>query len=560
MSHLFAPTGAASAASAALVAAAMVVGLPPSAAAAADAAPPIVSTTEGLVQGAPSKGVLSFLGIHYGADTGGENRFLPPAPPPSWNGVKVADRMGDRCPQPPVNMPPEMASVLSFSDLPTSENCLVLNVWTPAVADSAKRPVMVWLHGGGFFLGSGGDKYYEGSNLSRGQDVVVVTLNHRLNAFGYLHLGSEAGPEYADSNLAGMLDIVAALKWIKANIAQFGGDPNNVTIFGQSGGGSKVSTLLAMPAAKGLFHKAIIESGAAVRVGTIAAATATRDKLFTELGLRPGDLAGLRAAPTDTLMRAGARAGLLAYMPAVDGETLPANPFDPVGSPLSANVPIMVGSTKDEATNVVLSDPTWQTMTEADLLKRVGGMVGPQEAANAIALYRAQAPNDQPMHLYTSVMTDLMFTSSSITLAERKYAQRAAPVYMYKIDWNSPVLGGKLRSPHAVELPFIFDNVDVSAGLVGAGSGQDAMAHLMRATFAAFARTGNPSIPGAPAWPAYTPQTRETFIYDVHPTVVADPNSQLRKYWAARATQPQAGESPIQSVMDGKKFDSPSRP
>lgn len=560
MSHLFAPTGAASAASVALVAAAMVVGLPPSAAAAADAAPPIVATAEGLVQGAPSKGVLSFLGIHYGADTGGENRFLPPAPPPSWNGVKVADRMGDRCPQPPVNMPPEMASVLSFSDLPTSENCLVLNVWTPAVADSAKRPVMVWLHGGGFFLGSGGDKYYEGSNLSRGQDVVVVTLNHRLNAFGYLHLGSEAGPEYADSNLAGMLDIVAALKWVKANIAQFGGDPDNVTIFGQSGGGSKVSTLLAMPAAKGLFHKAIIESGAAVRVGTIAAATATRDKLFTELGLRPGDLAGLRAAPTDTLMRAGARAGLLAYMPAVDGETLPANPFDPVGSPLSANVPIMVGSTKDEATNVVLSDPTWQTMTEADLLKRVGGMVGPQEAANAIALYRAQAPNDQPMHLYTSVMTDLMFTSSSITLAERKYAQRAAPVYMYKIDWNSPVLGGKLRSPHAVELPFIFDNVDVSAGLVGAGPGQDAMAHLMSATFAAFARTGNPSIPGAPAWPAYTPQTRETFIYDVHPTVVADPNSQLRKYWAARAAQPQAGESPIQSVMDGKKFDSPSRP
>ncbi|MDB5455637.1 MAG: hypothetical protein JWP92_1222 [Caulobacter sp.] len=556
MSHLFASTGAVSAASAALLAAALVGASPP----AANAAPPIVATTGGKLQGVPSKGVLSFLGIHYGADTGGMNRFLPPAPPPSWDGVKVADRMGDRCPQPPVNMPPEMASVLSFSDLPTSENCLVLNVWTPAVADKAKRPVMVWLHGGGFFLGSGGDKYYEGSNLSRGQNVVVVTLNHRLNAFGYLQLGPEAGPEYADSNLAGMLDIVAALKWVKANIAQFGGDPDNVTIFGQSGGGSKVSTLLAMPAAQGLFHKAIIESGAAVRVGTVAAATATRDKLFAELGLRPGDVASLRALPTDTLMRAGARAGLLAYMPAVDGETLPTNPFDPVGSPLSAQVPIMVGSTKDEATNVVLSDPTWQTMTEADLLKRVGGMVGPQEAANTIALYRAQAPNDRPMHLYTSIMTDFMFTSSSITLAERKYAQQAAPVYMYKINWNSPVLGGKLRSPHAVELPFIFDNVDVSAGLVGAGPGQDAMAHLMSATFAAFARTGNPSIPGAPAWPAYTPRKRETFIYDVHPSVVTDPSSQLRTYWAARAAQPQDGESPIKGVMDGKKFDTPPAP
>jgi para-nitrobenzyl esterase len=553
MCHLFALTGAASASAAVIMAAVMAVALPPSSARAEDAAP-IVTTAEGQLQGVPSRGVLSFLGIHYGADTGGANRFLPPAPPPSWGGVRVADRMGDRCPQPPVNMPPEMASVLSFSDLPTSEDCLVLNVWTPAVTDNAKRPVMVWLHGGGFFLGSGGDKYYEGSNLSRGQDVVVVTLNHRLNVFGYLQLGSEAGPEYADSNLAGMLDIVAALKWVKANIAQFGGDPDNVTIFGQSGGGSKVSTLLAMPAAQGLFAKAIIESGAAVKVGTVEAATATRDKLYAQLGLQVGDVASLRALPTDTLMKAGARAGLLAYLPAVDGETLPTNPFDPVGSPLSATVPIMVGSTKDEATNVVLSDPTWQTMTEADLLTRVGGMVGPQEAASTIALYRAQAPTDQPMHLYTSIMTDMMFTSSSITLAERKYAQHSAPVYMYKIDWNSPVLGGKLRSPHAVELPFIFDNVDVSAGLVGAGPGQDTMAHLMSATFAAFARTGNPSIPGAPAWPAYTPETRETFIYDVHPTVVADPNSQLRTYWADRAAQPQPGESPIQSVMDGKKF------
>ncbi|OYX57616.1 MAG: hypothetical protein B7Y86_05640 [Brevundimonas subvibrioides] len=554
MSNLLALGGAASASAAVILAAVLAVSLPVSRAEAQDAAP-VVTTAEGQLQGVPSRGVLSFLGIHYGADTGGANRFLPPAPPPAWGGVRVADRMGDRCPQPSVNMPPEMASVLSFSDLPTSEDCLVLNVWTPAVADNARRPVMVWLHGGGFFLGSGGDKYYEGSNLSRGQDVVVVTLNHRLNVFGYLELGPEAGPQYADSNLAGMLDIVAALNWVKANIASFGGDPDNVTIFGQSGGGSKVSTLLAMPSAQGLFHKAIIQSGAAVRVGTVEAATATRDKLFTQLGLEPGNVAALRALPTDILMRAGARAGLLAYMPAVDGETLPTNPFDPVGSPLSANVPIMVGSTKDEATNVVLSDPTWQTMTEADLTTRVGGMVGPAEAANTIALYRAQAPTDRPMHLYTSVMTDMMFTASSITLAERKYDQQAAPVYMYKIDWNSPVLGGKLRSPHAVELPFIFDNVDVSAGLVGAGPEQDAMAALMSATFAAFARTGNPTIPGAPAWPAYTPQTRETFIYDNRPTVVADPNSQLRAYWAARAAQPQPAESPIQSVMDGKKFE-----
>lgn len=518
-------------------------------------AAPVIETALGKVQGQPSKGVYSFLGIHYGQDTGGQNRFMPPVKPVAWSGVQKADEMGDRCPQPPVNMPPEMATVLSFSDLPTSEDCLVLNVWTPAPNAGAKRPVMVWLHGGGFFLGSGGDKYYEGSNLSRHEDVVVVTLNHRLNVFGYLHLGPEAGPQYADSNLSGMLDLIAALQWVKDNIGQFGGDPANVTIFGQSGGGSKVSTLLAMPAAKGLFQKAIIQSGAAVKVGALKDALATRDRLYMELGLKPGDVVGLQALPTDALMKAGAKAGLLAYMPAVDGETLPSNPFDPVGSPLSADIPIMIGSTKDEATNVVLSDLNWPKMTDEDLKKKVSGVVGPQEADAAIALYRTQAPADKPMHLWTSILTDSMFTASSITLAERKYAQKSAPVYMYKIDWESPVLGGKLRSPHAVELPFVFDNVDVSAGLVGSGPSQDKMAKLMRSTFAAFARTGNPSVKGAPAWPAYDPMSRKTFIYDVPPRVVADPNAKFRAYWEARNAVPRDGDSPIKDVMDGKKFE-----
>ncbi len=514
---------------------------------------PVVETTLGKLEGRPSKGVYAFLGIRYGADTGGKNRFLPPVKPAGWSGIKVADRMGDRCAQPSVNMPPEMASVLSFSDLPTSEDCLVLNVWTPQVKAGSKRPVMVWLHGGGFFLGSGGDKYYEGGNLSRGQDVVVVTLNHRLNVFGYLYLGPEAGPAYADSNLAGMLDLIAALQWVKDNIAQFGGDPGNVTIFGQSGGGSKVSTLLAMPAAKGLFHKAIIQSGAAVKVGAIADAQATRDRLLKDLGVTPGDVAALQAIPTDTLMRAGAKAGLLAYMPAVNGASLPTHPFDPAASTLAAGIPIVVGYTKDEATNMVLSDLTWPAMTDADLEKRVSGIVGPQEAANTIGLYRAKAPNDKPMHLWTSIMTDSMFATSSITLAERKYAQGARPVFMYRVDWESPVLGGKLRSPHAVELPFVFDNVDVSAGLVGAGPGQDAMAKLMSASFAAFARSGDPSLKGAPKWPAYDPRERQTFIFDTPAKVVADPGAKLRAYWQARNAQP-AGESPIKEVMGGKSF------
>jgi para-nitrobenzyl esterase len=513
----------------------------------------VVDTKQGKLEGQPSKGAYSFLGIHYGADTGGKNRFLPPQPPESWSGVKKADQMGDRCPQPEIHMPGEMGTVLSFSDLPVSENCLVLNVFTPRVHDHAKRAVMVWLHGGGFFLGSGGDKYYEGSNLAAKNDVVVITLNHRLGAFGYLFLGQQAGPQYSSSNLAGMLDIVQALNWVKDNIAQFGGDPHNVTIFGQSGGGGKVCALTAMPAAQGLFHKAIVESGAAVRLASIADATATRDKVLKLLNLKTVDVDALRSLSMEELNAANGKAGLLAFGPAVDGIILPTNPFDPVASPLSARVPIMVGSTKDEATNVFLTDPTWQTMTDADLLKRVSATIGPDNAAEAIAMYRAAAPNDKPMHLWTSIVTDQMFTHNSVVLAERKAEQHGAPVYMYKINWESPVLNGKLRSPHAVELPFVFDNVDVSAGLVGAGPTQNQMAELMSRTFAAFARTGNPNVKGYPHWPVYTLAKRETFIYDIPPRVVSDPNSVYREFWNTQVSLGR-GASPIKDALSPKSI------
>jgi para-nitrobenzyl esterase len=522
-------------------------------------AAPVVQTTGGKIEGQYSQGVYSFLGIHYGADTGGKNRFLPPQPVASWTGIKRADQMGLRCPQPPVNMPGEMGTVLSFSDLPIGEDCLVLNVWTPGPKDGAKRPVMVWLHGGGFFVGSGGDKYYEGSNLSRKQDIVLVTLNHRLNLFGYLHLGDAAGPAYADSNLAGMLDIVQALKWVKDNIGQFGGDPGNVTIFGQSGGAGKTSTLLAMPAAQGLFHKAIMMSGGGVRVGSLDNAVATRDKVLGFLGVKPNEIEKLQAIPMDDLIKAAGKASLLAFGPVMHGKNLPMHPFDPAASPLQAKVPVMVGSTKDEATNIFLTDPTWQTMTEADLDKRVAAIIGPERAKQAIDMYRANAPQDKPMHLWTSIVTDQMFTNGAITLAERKVTQGTAPIYMYKINWESPVLGGKLRAPHAVELPFVFDTVSVSAGLVGAGPGQDKMAQLMSSTFAAFARTGNPNVKGYPTWPTYTLDKRETFIYDTEPKVVSDPNHTYRVFWQEQAKllakNPGSANSAIKDAFDKKKFE-----
>ena len=308
-------------------------------------AAPIVQTAGGKVQGIVTGGVSTFLGIPYGADTGGAGRFLPPRPAAPWQGVRQAQAMGPRCPQPVLHNP---LSIIKFSDAPISEDCLALNVWTRAT--SGRRPVMVWIHGGGFGFGSANDPYYEGTGLARNENVVVVSLNHRLNGFGYLDLGPDAGPAFADTANVGQLDIVEALRWVKANIARFGGDPANVTIFGQSGGAGKISNLLAMPAARGLFHKAIIESGSDIRVDTPQGAGAQRDKVLAAFGLKPAEIGKLRDMPLADLVAGFQKAGLLGFRPWVDGKVLPTQPADPVMSPLAHDVPVLLGTARDEAT------------------------------------------------------------------------------------------------------------------------------------------------------------------------------------------------------------------
>jgi para-nitrobenzyl esterase len=493
---------------------------------------PVVATADGKVQGQAEGSVYSFLGIHYGADTGGQNRFLPPKPATPWAGVFQASAMGARCPQIPLNRPGHPPTqVIYFSEAPTSEDCLDLNVWTPKPG-KGKRPVMVWIHGGGFSFGSANDQYYEGSKLAGSQDVVVVSLNHRLNAFGYLNLGPDAGPQYAHSANAGMLDIVQALQWVKANIAQFGGDPNNVTIFGQSGGGGKVSALLGMPAAHGLFEKAIIESGSDLKGETPAESLAQRDRILAALKLTPADAMKLRDIPAPVLALAAAKAGILIFHPTVDGDVLPADMFDPQATPISADVPLLVGHAHDEVTDLLINDPTWATMTDADLQTKAAALLGgPDKAKVAIAIYKARAPSDPPSQIYASLFTDQMFTKKTIAQSDRKSAQRA-PVYAYRVDWKSPVLDGVLRSPHGVELPFVFDNVASGPELVGSGPSQERMAKLMSASFANFARTGNPSVKGYPKWPTYDVQKRETFIFDDPPRVVSDPEAKVRSFLA----------------------------
>jgi len=488
---------------------------------------PLVTVAQGQLAGKQNGKVSVFLGIPYGADTGGANRFRAPRPAPAWSGVRQATEFGNICPQPRINKP---GALITFAELPVSEDCLSLNVWTPATR-AAKRPVMVWLHGGGFGFGSSADKYYEGTSLARDQGVVVVSINHRLNGFGYLNLGPEAAGGF-DAN-PGQLDIVEALRWVRRNIAKFGGDPANVTVFGQSGGGGKLSAMLAMPSAKGLFQKGIIMSGSDPRATSVEESIEVRNKVLAALGLKPEEVLKLRDLPMQTLIDAFTKVGALAYHPWVDGVVMPTHPYDPVANPVSPEVPLMIGYTHDEANSVLVSNPVWPQINDANLATVVGLVTGPADVAEAIALYRKRMPGEQPKYLFSAMMTDQSFTVTAMTLAERKLAQ-PAPVYMYRVDWRSPVQGGLLRAPHAVDVPFIFGTVALSGELTGSGPSQDRMTAMMQATFASFARTGDPNFKGSPypAWPRYDLARRQVFIFNDPPSVIRIADPELVAFWA----------------------------
>ncbi|MEZ0242989.1 MAG: carboxylesterase/lipase family protein [Sphingomonas sp.] len=495
--------------------------------AAAQTAAPTVTLTQGKVAGKYNGPVSAFLGIPYGADTGGANRFRAPRPAPGWTGVRQATEFGNLCPQPKINKP---GALITFAELPVSEDCLSLNVWT-TTTKAAKRPVMVWLHGGGFGFGSSADKYYEGSSLAANQNVILVSINHRLNGFGYLNLGPEAGGAF-DANV-GQLDIVEALRWVRKNIAKFGGDPANVTVFGQSGGGGKISSMLAMPVAKGLFQKAIIMSGSDPRNDTIEQSIAVRDKVLAAAGLTPGEVLKLRDIPMQQLIDIFTKVGALAYHPWVDGTVETSHPFDPAANPAGAKVPVLVGYTHDEANSVLVTNPIWPSITDANLPTVVALATGPDHAAEGIALYRKRMPNEEPRYIFSAMMTDQSFTTTAMTLAERKLAQ-SAPVYMYRYDWHTPVRDGILRAPHGFELPFLFGTQEVSRDMIGSGPAQDRMQLMMQSTFAAFARTGNPNFKGSPYpfWPRYDMKSQQVFIFNDPPAVARVSEPELVAFWA----------------------------
>ncbi len=491
---------------------------------------PPVSTRNGPVVGYEDPGLKVFKGLRYGAAPTGLARFKPPSPPGPWKEPLPAVAYGAPAIQSGL-APGERRTSPGDPPAPdepaSSEDCLFLNLWTPGL-DEAKRPVMVWLHGGGFANGSGGAAMYDGGALARKGDAVIVTVNHRLNVFGYLHLGEAFGPDYASSGMAGMLDLVLALEWVRDNIAAFGGDPANVTLFGESGGGWKVSLLMAMPAAKGLFHKAIIQSGPGLRAKPRADAAATARVLLQALDVSTPE--ALAAVPAEVLSRTSAALPgdvMRLFAPVLDGAALTRDPFDPDATPLAADIPLIIGTNKDESTLFMFTHPRFGAFTEEDALKHAEA-AAPGRGVQLLAALRRAFPDYSETHLATAAATAGGMWKGSITLAERKAAQDAG-VWMYLLTWETPVARGRLRSPHAIEIPLVFDNVEVARNFVGRGEDPQRLADQMSSAWLAFARTGDPNVAGLTPWPRYDANRRATLVFDIESRVIADPYSELRQ-------------------------------
>jgi para-nitrobenzyl esterase len=508
---------------------------------------PTAQTTAGRIRGADREGIKVFLGVPYGADTGGANRWLPPKPPTPWTGVIDAVAYGPAPPQTTPISTPMQEETDMVQQAPVGEDCLKLNVYTPAVGKaSGKRAVMVWFHGGGYSAGSGNATSYDGTNLARKQDVVLVSVTHRLNHFGFLYLGDLFGEAYADSGNVGMLDCVAALQWVRDNISNFGGDPSRVMIFGQSGGGGKVSTLMGMPAAKGLFHCVSAQSGAAVRSGVKAQAAANAKRLVDALGAK--SIAEMQALPWRKIVEvANANRGSGGNGPIVDGRNLPANVFDPAASPLSRDIPLISSTVETESASWGAPvDP----IDDADLLTRVKAVtrLSEADAGALIGVYKANYPGKDDTYICQLLMSQWTFTDGVTTQAERKAVQAAgggAPDYFFYFAHHTTVRGGKLHAPHTSEIPYCFDSLAHAEPIIGPVTAEkQALADKVSTYWANFAKTGNPNGKGLPRWEPFDLKTRPTLVVTVEdkPTMVNDPMGPTRRAVAEyKAKVPAAG-------------------
>jgi para-nitrobenzyl esterase len=490
------------------------------------------NTTGGPLRGLSTESIYVFKGIPYGATTAGSARFMAPRPPEPWKGTRDALQFGPACPQLDPAINDEIAELMrgGFEErsYAPNEDCLVLNIWSAGLRDNVKRPVMVWCHGGRFSEGSGAGPWSDGTALVRREDVVVVSFNHRLNALGFLHLGDLGGADFAASGNAGMLDIIAVLQWIRDNITEFGGDPNNVTLFGNSGGGCKINVLMAMPSAKGLFHKAIVQSG------TLRHMAASRERrtliaqtLLENLGLRSHQLTELQQAPIADLQKAmiaverqlGDPFSMGVFGPTLDGYFLAEVPFDPCAPKISNDIPLLIGTTRDEM-SLMLGNIAMTTDTLPIALQQLAA-IDVNTAARWIDLYLSAQPDATPNEIFIAIASDFVMRCDAIAQADRKSLQ-SAPVYTYQFTWPVPACDGKYRAAHGMEVPFVFANVDKAPGFGVTPAQYVALEEKICRAWGAFARTGNPNHDGLPHWPSYQINRRSTMLLDNTCEVVND--------------------------------------
>ena len=496
---------------------------------------PVVETADGKVRGIVSGGIAVFKGLRYGADTSGRNRFMPPRPVKKWSGVRDHFDYGNIAPQIPADRRRAYADLI-LNDLQPGgmgEDCLVLNLWTPR-ADSAKRPVLVRFHGGGFYGGSSNSPGSDGEMLARFGDCVVLTVNHRLSALGYLWLGDDGA--FADSGAAGMQDLVACLKWVKTNIAAFGGDPNRVLIFGQSGGGAKVSHLLAMPDAQGLYSSAGVMSGSRLTAMTREDAVKPSDQLLAKLGLARKDTRKLQDLPFTTILSAQndveaaerSRGEAPRSFAPVMGPSIPTHPFAPGAPEMSKSIPLVVSTVLDERSyRETRFDMTWE-----DVKKMLQPLVG-TNTDKVLQMYRDEDSKASPFIINARVITDRSFRQSAFTMAERKAAQDGAPIWTYLWTTPSPAYGDRYGATHGIDVsPSMHD---LRFPLLGPDADYVRLADQLAGAWVSLAASGNPNNPRTPAWAPYDQKTRNTMVFGSPSNVVADPRRAFRELWASQS-------------------------
>ncbi len=479
---------------------------------------PVAATTSGKIRGFRDGDIYGFKGVRYGADTA-KRRFMPPVPPEPWIGVRDAIEFAAIAPQP--------------TDRAVSEDCLHLNVWTPGLRDGRRRPVLVWFHPGAYSSDTSNRIETDGTRLSRRGDVVVVTVNHRLNAFGYLYLAELGGAEFADSGNAGMLDLVLALQWVRDNMTEFGGDPGNVTIFGQSGGGAKCATLMAMPAAHGLFHRVMTMSGQQVTASRVSTATGHATQLLDALQLPRSRVGDLKTVPMEQIIKVSRASSYLG--PVKDGRSLPRDPFDPDAPPLSSRIPMILGNTRGETRTLIgrgdpsIFDLTWDTLKAK--LESNSPFMGDLDRGRVIAEYRRLYPAYSPADVFFAATTASRSWRGQVIEADRRAAQPsdAARTWVYQLDWVSPVDQGRWGAHHGLDVPLVFDNVPLAGRMVGTSPDAQRVADCMSEMCLAFARTGDPNTRAIPEWPSFDLKRRATMVFDTIPRVVNDPRGDERR-------------------------------